>query len=99
MARTRRTSNKYFFGLEKKKQKHTITALRTQEGQVTSDMDILHEAKRFYQMLYTKETTDTDIQDSFLGNTEMRLSSTQSIHMWGTIDDSRTNQHPELDAQ
>ena len=66
---------RYFFGLEKKKQqKHTITALRTQEGQVTSDMDILHEAKRFYQTLYTKETTNTDIQDRFLDNIEMKLS-------------------------
>jgi hypothetical protein len=65
---------RYFFGLEKKKQKqHTITALQTPDGLVTSDIDILQEAQTFYADLYTKEQMDGNAQRHFLDNISSKL--------------------------
>lgn len=49
-------STKYFFALEKKKQPmNTIKELITDDGTVTTDIDILETTRKYYQELYTAE--------------------------------------------
>ena len=61
---------KFFYGLEKTRQKkNTIGELKKTNGEfITTDMDILEEARTFYQELYTADdNTDTNDQQWLLG--------------------------------
>ena len=60
-------STKYFFSLEKKKQpKNTIKELITENGTVTTDIDILETAREFYRELYTEEDNLDQDQQNWL---------------------------------
>ena len=66
---------RYSFGLEKHQQKrNTITALKTDEGRITSNIDILQETQKLYERLYCSEETDPTKQQEFLNNIELTLS-------------------------
>ena len=66
---------KYFFKLEQTKQnKASISKLKTQTGEATTDEDILHNAAEFYhQKLYTEETIDETAQEWFLNQMDCKL--------------------------
>ena len=65
---------KFFFNLEKRKQERAcITKFHTDTGQVTTDEDILHKERRFYQDLYRYENGDNDMQSELLEQLEKHL--------------------------
>ena len=68
-------STKYFFNLEKHRQKcHTIKMLKCDNGvQLTKSEDIADESRCFYSKLYTNEDCDSTVQNSFIDNIESSL--------------------------
>lgn len=58
--------SKYFLNLQKIRTKNrTIKCLITEDGkELTSNSDILHEEKRFYEDLYTQEPPSSPIRDA-----------------------------------
>ena len=84
---------RYFFHLEKKKQlKNTIEKLKTLNGEVSSDRDILAHAREFYQTLYDQTDTDTSLQDWLVAGLDRKLSVNARNLAEGPITE------PELDA-
>ena len=68
-------STKYFLGLEKRHfNKKKITKLKTDNKELTSEKDILNEAKRFYSNLYTsKSSPSTEEQNNFFQKIDENL--------------------------
>lgn len=65
---------KYFFNLERAKQDQAcISKLSTDNGEVTSNEQILAESRRFYEQLYTSDPVDTEQQESFLNQLDRKL--------------------------
>ena len=77
---------KYFFSLEKRKQPlNTITELTTQDGKITSNIDILEATRKFYQDLYTEAPVDNGKQEWFLHQLETSLSDIDKNYCEGQI--------------
>ena len=65
---------KFFFNLERKKQEWAcITKLRTANGQVTTDEEILEQTRKFYSQLYSNEQVDVDVQEELISKMDTRL--------------------------
>ena len=65
---------RFFFDLERTKQQQAcISKLSTDNGEVTSDEQILNTARTFYEHLYTNDPVDSDIQDDFIRQLDRRL--------------------------
>lgn len=66
---------RFFYGLEKSRQKkNTIKSLKTDKGTVTTNTEILIEARSFYQNLYMAQDTDKDDQHWLIENLDKTLS-------------------------
>ena len=77
---------RYFFSLEKRKQaKHTINKLKTTAGEITKDIEILTETRRFYQTLYSSVPASTEDQNFFLRQVTRTLSHDQRNSCEGPI--------------
>ncbi|CAB4023937.1 Hypothetical predicted protein, partial [Paramuricea clavata] len=86
MVRARGETYEILFNLERKKQsKANITKIRTSEGETTCPEDILEEARKFYQNLYSPEQTDAEIQKEFLNNLTKSLDHHQSRSCEGPV--------------
>jgi hypothetical protein len=58
---------------KKKQEKSCITKLATDNGEATTDAEILEAAREFYKRLYTEEPVDEEIQEWFLSQLDMKL--------------------------
>ena len=68
----------FFYGLEKTRQKSgTITRLKKESTTITKDVEILEEAREFYQQLYTVEPTNLTDQTWLLQHIEKELDDTE----------------------
>ena len=80
-------ASRYFFGLEKHRQKkHCITTLRTNDDTtISSNIEILTATKEYYQALYTREPTDAGTQEDFLVCLDCKLSDDDQTRCEGPI--------------
>lgn len=101
---------KFFYGLEKARQKkNTIGELKKENGEIiTTDIEILEEARAFYQKLYTAdENTDTNDQKWLLNNLEKTLNEIDKDRCEGpmltkeitkAVENMQTNKSPGPDG-
>ena len=74
--------NKYFFQIEKQKQtKKHITKLKDEQNSYETSFQILNHCKNYYQQLYTKITTDTEIQNQFLEAIDTKVTEEQNSQL------------------
>ena len=84
-------TSRYFFGLEKSRQKNnTITRLKKEDITLTKDIEILEEAKNFYQQLYTAEPTNLTDQKWILQHLDKTLSEEDKESCKGPMTEKET---------
>lgn len=82
---------RYFFGLEKSRQKNnTINRLKKEDTTLTNDIEILEEAKNFYQKLYNTEQTNLTDQEWILQQLEKKLTETDKEFCEGPMTEKET---------
>lgn len=79
-------STGFFFSLERKKQpRNTITELTTATGQVKTDLDILAETQKYYQVLFNDEPTNAEDQVWLINQLDTKLTQTTKTSCEGPL--------------
>ena len=83
---------RFFYGLEKSRQKSsTITKLKKEDDtEVTNNIEILEEARAFYQKLYTAEPTDAQDQTWLLQHIDNELEDEERESCEGPMTETET---------